>query len=137
VIGKITYISKLADRMSLTTRMEVTVPNSDGRFHSGDILKAVIVRRTVEKAVMIPLLAVIANEKEGRTSHVVYVAEGDAAQRRDVVIDLDLLQGNYIHIATGLKPGDRLITRGQRQVSPGQEVTVIDEAPMPASAPAE
>jgi len=136
VTGKITYISELADRMSLTTRMEISIDNTKGRFHSGEILKSVIVRRTVPKAIMIPLRSVIANEKDGRTSHVVYVVEDNDAKRRNVEINLDLLQGNDVHIRTGLASGDRLIIRGQRQVSPGQDVVVMDETPITSSAPA-
>ena len=123
--------------MSLTTRMEVSVDNSDKRFRSGQILKAVIVRRTVPATIMIPLRAVIPNEKDGRTSHVVYVVQDNRAARKDVRIDLDLLQGDRIHISTGLTAGDRLIVRGQRQVSPGQEVVVIEESQMPEFAPAD
>jgi len=137
--GEVTYIGELADLKTRTTRVELTVANPPrklpgGReareFRSGQIVKVPLKLRTLENAIMIPLLAVIPLEK-GR---VVYVVEGDLAKRRKVELGIikDLkgrtakgLKDVYVQITKGLKAGDRLIVKGQQLVGPDQQVHIV------------
>lgn len=117
--GTITFISRVADERTRSTRMEITLPNQDGLLHSGQIVRARLTRQILEDAILIPLRAVIPME-DGYT---VYVAEDSRAVRRDV--ELGLIRGDHIQIIEGLRPGDRLIVEGHRFVAPGQDVRVI------------
>jgi multidrug efflux pump subunit AcrA (membrane-fusion protein) len=79
VWGEITYISELADSQTLTTRVELTIDNSEQAVRSGQIVRVRLTRRVLREVIMIPLEAVIPTE-QGRF---VYLAEGGrAAQRR-------------------------------------------------------
>lgn len=131
--GTVTYIGARADRESLTTPMKVSVDNSAGRLHSGQILKADILRRTVAGAIMVPLKSVIAYDEKGRVRHAVYVVDNKKAVRRYVEIDLNLLRGEDVLVRDGLAEGELLIVDGQRQVGPGQAVEIVERAAPAAS----
>ncbi|MFH1745524.1 MAG: efflux RND transporter periplasmic adaptor subunit [Planctomycetota bacterium] len=119
--GAITYISELADNQTRTTRIEITVDNTDQILRSGQIVRARLVRRVLKDVVMIPLGAVIPLEN-GR---VVYIVVGDVAERRQV--ELDFIKGRSVRVLSGLAAGDLLIVAGHRYVSPGQPVAVITD----------
>ncbi|MCU0915835.1 MAG: efflux RND transporter periplasmic adaptor subunit, partial [Planctomycetes bacterium] len=118
--GTITFLSELADPRTRSTRMEITLPNPDDLLRSGQIVRVRLTRRTFEKAILIPLLAVIPMEN----SKTVYVVdESSRAQRRDV--ELGLIRADQIQVTGGLKPGDQLVVSGHRFVAPGQIVNVV------------
>lgn len=121
VKGKITFISELADSRTRSTRMEIMLPNEDGRLRSGQIVQARLTRQVLKDVIMIPLLAVIPLE-EGKS---VYVVESSTAERREV--ELGVIKGDRVRIKSGLQPGDRLIVAGHRFVAPGQNVNVVSE----------
>jgi membrane fusion protein (multidrug efflux system) len=119
--GQISYISELADELTRTTRVEITVANRDHRLRSGQIVRARLTRRVLRDVIMIPLGSVIPLER-GR---VVYVANADRAERR--LVELGLIEGRDVQILSGLEAGDRLIVAGHRYVGPGQPLTVVEE----------
>lgn len=141
VQGRITYISELADPATLTTRMELTVPNPkiDGqrRLRDSDMVDVVLVRRVLKDELMIPLRAVTPLER----GHVCYVAVDGKAQRRWVNLDRQMLMGEEVRVLpltpaqqrqaeqadekAGLEPGEVLILQPGR-VGPGQPVTLVD-----------
>jgi len=122
-VGAITFISKLADQQTRSTRMEITLANEQGLLQSGQIVRVRLTRRVLEDVILIPLLAVIPMEN----SQAVYVVNSSQAQRREV--DLGLIKRDRIQIRRGLEPGDRLIIAGHRFVAPGQKVNVVAENP--------
>ncbi len=67
--GEITYMSKLADPGTFTTRVEVTIDNADGRLLTGKMVDVVLTRQIINDAIMIPLDAVIRRQHD----QVVYV----------------------------------------------------------------
>ncbi len=119
--GPITFISELADPLTRSTRIEITLDNSQDILHSGQIVRVRLTRMVLDEAIMIPLLAVIPMEN----GNAVYVVEEGKAQRRDV--ELDIMKGDRVQITEGLEPGDRLIIAGHRFVAPGQMVNVVSE----------
>lgn len=121
VVGKITYISQLANSQTRSTPIEIALDNSNGLLRSGQIVRARLTRRVLDQAIMIPLLAVIPQE----VGYSVYVVEDSKAERRDV--QLGIIQGDRIQILSGLKGGEKLIIAGHRFVAPGQNVNVESE----------
>jgi membrane fusion protein (multidrug efflux system) len=121
--GITTFISELADQQTRSTRMEITVDNSQGFLRSGQIVRTRLTRRVLEDAILIPLLAVIPMEN----SKAVYVVNSSTAQRREVELDVDIIKGDRIQVTRGLKPGELLIITGHRFVAPGQKVNVVSE----------
>lgn len=116
--GRIGYIGALAEERTRTTRVEILVDNADRRLVSGQIVRARLVRRDLQDAIMIPLAAVIPAEE----GHMVYVAEGGEARPRPV--QLGLFRGRFVRVVSGLEPEDLLIVAGHRYVGPGQKVAV-------------
>jgi membrane fusion protein, multidrug efflux system len=118
VAGDVTYISEVADEMTRTTRVEVTLNNPSRRLRSGMIVRARISRQVLRNVIMIPLASIIPLE-DGR---MVYVVNEGQAERRDVV--LGMIRGSQVQVLQGLHRGDLLIIKGHRQVGPGQQVRV-------------
>lgn len=117
--GTITFISKVADERTRSTRMEITLTNPAGLLYSGKIVRARLTRQILQDAILIPLLAVIPMEN----GYAVYVEEDSKARRREVA--LDIIKADRIRVASGLQPGDKLIISGHRFVAPGQKVNVV------------
>jgi RND family efflux transporter MFP subunit len=76
--GTITFISKLADQRTRSTRMEITLDNKDGLLLSGQIVRVRLTRRILRDAIFIPLLAVIPME-EGKAVYVVNSSQAPAS----------------------------------------------------------
>ncbi|MHC4116981.1 MAG: efflux RND transporter periplasmic adaptor subunit [Planctomycetota bacterium] len=118
--GPITFISELADQLTRSTRIEITLDNEQGLVRSGQIVSVNLTRRVLKDAVLIPLLAVVPME-EGNT---VYVVNSTEATRREV--DLGIIKGDRVQIKSGIEPGDKLIIKGHRFVAPGQTVNITE-----------
>jgi membrane fusion protein, multidrug efflux system len=121
--GTISFLSKLADSLTRSVRMEITVNNSQGHLHSGQIVRVQLTRRVIDNAILIPLSAVIPLE-EGNAVYI--VDSSDQAVRKEV--SLGVIKGENIQITRGVKQGDKLIVAGHRFVSPGQKVKIITES---------
>jgi len=117
--GIITFISRVADDRTRSTRVEIELDNEDDLLHSGQIVLARLTRQVLTDAIFIPLLAVIPME-EGKAAYVVSDAR---AERRTV--ELGIIKGDRIQITSGLQPGESLIVAGHRFVAPGQDVKVV------------
>lgn len=122
-VGRITFISELADPQTRSTRMEILLENKEGLLHSGQIVHVHLTRRILKNAILIPLLAVIPME-EGMA---VYVANSTQAERREV--KLGTIRGDRVQVTAGLQLGDRLIVAGHRFVAPGQKVNIVPKSP--------
>ncbi|NQV36077.1 MAG: efflux RND transporter periplasmic adaptor subunit [Phycisphaeraceae bacterium] len=121
--GAITFISKVADIQTRSTRMEITLPNPDNGLHSGQIVLVRLTRQTFRNAIFVPLLAVIPME----SGKAVYIVQDGKAVRRDV--ELGVIKGDRIQILKGLDAGNQLIVEGHRFVAPGLKVTLISKKP--------
>jgi len=125
--GRIGYISKLADTVARTTRMEIHVPDPAHQLHSEQIVSVRLKRRELPGAILIPLEAVIPQVRNDRITHQVYVVENGLAQPRQVRIDVGFIRGTRVLVREGsdLRAGDVLIVRDPRRCGPGQPVRVI------------
>lgn len=116
--GAVSFISRIADEATRTTRIEVALDNRSGRLYSGMIVRARIPRRQLENVIMIPLAAVIPAED----TRFVYIANDGVAERREV--ELGLIRGSQVQVLQGVSAGELLIVKGHRQVGPGQLLAV-------------
>ena len=107
-----------ADQATSTYRMEVELPNADGRLKPGMLAKLRILRRLVDGAVTAPLFAVM--RSNGGTHAFVY--DNGTARRREVTAGI--LDGDRQQIVSGLAAGDLLIVKGQRELEDGQKVSL-------------
>jgi membrane fusion protein (multidrug efflux system) len=139
--GTITFISRLADPRTRSTRLEITLANPENLLHSGQIVQARLTRQVLHDVILVPLLAVIPLE-EGKSVYVVQTPAGAEAEgsRRDGAngktlgkaerreVELGIIKGDRVQITSGLQPGDQLIVAGHRFVAPGQDVEIIPES---------
>jgi len=125
ITGTVTYVSRQADEMTRSSRLEISLDNAEGNFHAGGIVQARLTRRMLTDAILIPLAAVIPLE-EGKAVYVVEdlaaAVEGanGVARRREVT--LGFIRGREVQVLSGLAAGDRLIVKGHRYVGPGEPV---------------
>jgi len=126
----ITYISRIADSNAHTTRMELSIPNTDSDLYSGQMVTVRLTRRVLDQLIRIPLDAVIPME----SAKAVFVAEGVRknadghliATARQRVVTLGMFSGQKdVQVLSGLSDGDMLILpQGNRYVSDGQEIRI-------------
>lgn len=121
--GRITFIGAAISPDNRTFPIEAVIPNAGGKLKPEMIAK-------VQLALSVQASALLVDEgviqQIDRNKFVVYVASGGKAQERHV--QLGGRQGNLIQILSGLKAGDRVITRGFRDVSDEQPVMIVSVA---------
>jgi membrane fusion protein (multidrug efflux system) len=122
--GEISYISEVAEELAHTTRVEISIPNEENKFHSGQFVTVRLKRRDLKDVIMVPLDAIIPLEN----GYMVYVVEdGKAQPRENIGIDILSIKGKRIRLVSGLEGGEELIVKGNWMCGPGQEVRVISQ----------
>ena len=127
ITGPISYISEVAEPVAHTTRIEISVPNTDHELHSGQFVTVKLKRRDLKNVIMVPLDAIIPLED----GYLCYVVEGGKAQPRETIqIDLRSIKGKHIRVLAGLEAGDQLILfPGNHLCGPGQKIKIISKEP--------
>jgi membrane fusion protein, multidrug efflux system len=119
VKGRKLFLSRQPGDMARLYSLELIVDNRDGRILPGMFAKVEVVKKVFKDTLAIPLYAVISQENK----NFVYVENNNKAEKRPV--ELGILNGWMIQVKSGLKPGDKVIIVGHRQVDDGQAVNVI------------
>lgn len=120
--GKISYISPEASSSVRTFLCEMIVDNKGGVLKAGIMGNAYIQANKSNDVLAIPLNAVI-NTREGVK---VFVAETDsvAVER---TIDISGSSRDMVRVTSGLKEGEKVITRGQRGIVDGETIKITGE----------
>jgi len=124
--GRVTWVSPEIDRRTRTLVARVELENPEGLLRAHMFGRAEIVKTRDSNSLAVPLYAVISRNDV----NFVYVVNDSHAVRREV--ELGILDGWKIQITRGLKPGDRVIVVGHRDVNDGQEVMAVREVTDPA-----
>jgi RND family efflux transporter MFP subunit len=122
VEGKVSRISWALDPNTRTIRVEIDVPNPDGRLRPGLYAYATIVAEEHRDALTVPAKTIV--EEDGKPRCVV-VADGKAA-RRPVVLGL-----NYptrAEVVSGLAAEDAVVKANAASLADGQPARLV-EAP--------
>ena len=117
--GRKYFLSRQPDDMARLYNLELVVDNPNGRILPGMFAKVEIVKRQYKDAIAIPLYAVISQDDK----NFIYIENNGKAEKQEV--ELGILDGWMIQVTAGIKPGDRVIIVGHRQVDQGQTVQVI------------
>ena len=122
--ARVSTVGQFIHPTARTFEVEVRLPRSVGAKPNmfGEIS---INDRLVKKAVMVPLYVL----QKSENGNYVYVAEQDdagewVAKRKDIVLGLSY-QGEA-EVKDGLKPSDRLITDGYKDLSDGQLIEIMN-----------
>lgn len=114
ISGGVIAVSPALDQETRT--MTVRIKPAGGSLTPGAAAKATIVVRTVAGAFVVPDTAVVKDPETGNT--VLYVARGKGRYRR-VPVQIVLEAGNRTAIAaTGLQPGESIVTQGAYELLP-------------------
>lgn len=119
VTGKKVFLSSQPRSLSRLYDLEFEVANPEDRILPGMFARVFLIKSVYEKALSVPLYAVITHDEE----HFVFIEEEGAAKKRPV--KLGVLFGWQVRIESGLKPGERVIVVGHRMVDDGQPVEVM------------
>jgi multidrug efflux system membrane fusion protein len=118
VQGRVTFLARSADPDTRTFRVDVEVPNPDGRIRDGQTAE-IFVASAGETAHKLPSSALTLND-EGRLG-VRTVAEGEIVRFLPVTIIRDTREGVFV---TGLPDEADVIVLGQEYVTDGHRVKV-------------
>ncbi|PQA87010.1 efflux RND transporter periplasmic adaptor subunit [Hyphococcus luteus] len=111
---------------SITLR--AVFPNPEGLLLPGMFVRAEIIEGARDDAILVPQQAVTRNPQgEG----VVYVVNADN-KIEERIVKVDRAIGDKWLIASGLKPGERIVVEGFQRIRPGAEVSPV-ELSSPAS----
>jgi multidrug efflux system membrane fusion protein len=125
------YISDLADQKTRLVTCWATVDKADAVLKSGFFTKIHIVTEERDRAIVIPLTAVLPTER----GFLAFVVEDGKARQRPVTLGLQLAD-QAVEVKQGLKEGERMVIEGANALREGVPVKEIDAAPKAEKAPA-
>ena len=118
--GRVTSISPVADRGTMTYPVKVEIDNSNGTIKSGMYAEAVIIGEKKDNVLLIPRNSL---QFDGEQKYV-YVVENDKAKR--IYIETGLDNGAEIEITKGIAAGANIIVKGQSYVADGAKVLIVE-----------
>jgi membrane fusion protein (multidrug efflux system) len=122
VTGIVHWVGLEADPLNGKFPVEVRIDNSDLRVRPGVIGKASVLKTVHELVISIPRDAIVQHSGTPEA----YVVEGGRARKRTLQLGSD--QGLMVVVKHGLRAGDKLVVRGQRDITDGALVLIQEEA---------
>ena len=119
VKGKKVFLARQPRNLARLFDLELEIPNTDGHILPGMFASVELIRAVYNKALVIPLYAVINLDDE----QFVYIEKDGSAKK--VPVDVGQLVDWQVHITSGLLANDRVIVVGHRLLSDGQPIEVI------------
>jgi len=118
--GTVSFVAVQADAQNNAFRAELRVSNTDHQLRPGMIARVLFKRGMRKKMVSLPVSAVLPSKGD----HIVFlVKEGRAVRRKVKIARLSLTQAL---IYEGLHRGDVVVVEGNRTISDGQRIKIID-----------
>jgi len=117
VQGRVTAIIPQADIQARTFPVKVTVHNEHGRIGAGMLAQVSFGAGEVYSATMVPKDAIISRG----TQKFLYRVNGDNTVE-ELAVETGSGAGVWIEITGPVRPGDKIITRGNERLAPGMGV---------------
>ena len=118
-VGRITFIDNAVDPATGTIKVKGTFPNSDRRLWPGQYVNVTVELTTDKDATVVSSAAVQA----GQQGPYVFVVKPDqTVEMRNVVVTRNAAADTII--ASGLEPGETVVTDGQLRLVPGSRISV-------------
>jgi RND family efflux transporter MFP subunit len=117
--GKIDKISPVSDAKTQLYPIRIYIENQNHLVKPGMFAKVKLSTDARENVIAVKTEA-IASEND---KNIVYVVENDRAVAKEVAIGLDT--GSETEVTSGLKPGEKVIVKGQDYVEDGLKVKVV------------
>jgi multidrug efflux system membrane fusion protein len=123
-VGILTFIDNTVDRQTGTIRLKGTFENKDRRLWPGQFVNVVLTLATQPDAVVVPAQAV----QEGQQGQYVFVVNKEmTAEARQVSVARTV--GGESIVATGIRPGEVVVTDGHLRLVPGAKVELKSNSP--------
>jgi multidrug efflux system membrane fusion protein len=117
-VGTVTFIDNAVDATTGTIKLKGTFANSDHRLWPGLFVQVKLLLTTQPEAVVVPSAAI----QSGQNGQGVYVVKADqTVDYREVTVERQ--HGDDVIVASGLRPGETVVTDGQLRLTPGVHVT--------------
>ena len=121
--GHLAVIDNAVDTSTGTIHLKAEFENKDGMLWPGQFVTVVLILDTVPNATVIPSEAV----QSGQKGQMVYVVKPDNSV--DIrPVQVAMTAGNKTVIASGVAPGDIVVTDGQLRIFPGVKVKPVESA---------
>ena len=117
--GKLVFVDNAADSATGTIRLEAQFPNDDTRLWPGQFVEVALTLHVQQDAVVVPSIAI----QNGPNGQYVFVLLQDSTVELRAV-KVDRAEGDETVIASGVEPGDQVVTAGQLRLAPGTRVTL-------------
>jgi multidrug efflux system membrane fusion protein len=122
IAGRLSFIDNTADTTTGTIRLKAEYPNADTALWPGQFVNVSLTLYQQNDAVVAPSQAI----QNGPTGQYVFVVKPDrTVELRTVKVDRAV--GDETVIASGLAPGEMVVTAGQLRLAPGSRVTQSGE----------
>ncbi len=118
--GTVSNIILSSNELAKVYPLIIDVKNDDGRLLPGMVVRAKVIRKIYDNAVMLPIFLILPGDDEYYT----YVEKNGRAVKK--VIEIGSFQTKTVHVVRGLEAGDRLIEKGLRSVYGGSKIKVIN-----------
>jgi len=117
--GRVAFVDNLIDRATGTIRVKGSFDNRNRRLWPGQFVNVTVTLTTVRDAITVPSIAV----QTGPQGPFVYVVTKEqAAEMRPVIVERT--HGEDTVIASGVLPGETVVTDGQLRLTPGSKVAI-------------
>jgi len=121
-VGRISFVDNQVDQTTGTIRLKGTFPNEDRRLWPGQFLNVVVTLTSDPNAIVVPTAAVQAGQQG---PYVFIVKDDKTVDMRPVVVSRTSASESVV--ASGLKPGETVVTDGHLRLVPGSHITVKGE----------
>ncbi len=115
--GELVFVDSGVDNTTGTIKLKASFSNTDGRLTPGQFVNVTLKLSEEPNAIVVPAAAVQAGQKG---SFVYLIKSDQTVEARDVTVGQTV--ANQIVIKTGLQSGDRVVTDGQFNLTPGAAV---------------
>jgi membrane fusion protein (multidrug efflux system) len=113
------FLAKQPSSAAMSYNLQLVLENDALDLLPGMFARAHVIKARYEKAIGIPLYAVL-TEEDGQF---VYVVEDNTALKRKV--GTGFMEGWNIQVTSGLKENDLVVIVGQRNIEDGQKVQIV------------
>jgi multidrug efflux system membrane fusion protein len=121
--GKLSFLDNSADTTTGTIKLKAEFPNTDKALWPGQFVNIVLTLYEQKDAVVTPSASV----QNGPNGQYVFVVKPDlTAELRNIKVTR--AEGDDTVVASGLEPGDQVVTVGQVRLAPGTKVSLAKPA---------
>ena len=128
-MGKLVFVDNAVDQTTGTIKLRAEFANLDNALWPGQFANVRVKLFDDPKAVVVPTIAI----QTGPNGQFVFAAKEDNTVEVRIV-KVDRADGDLSVIATGLTPGERVVTQGQLRLAAGSKITTAEAAAKAKSA---